>query len=64
MFEKRKAEAEFLTARVHHLGQAMVGTYPREVAEAKVTAALAMARGARSPLRITTDTAGGETTLA
>jgi ATP-dependent Clp protease adapter protein ClpS len=38
-----------------------VGKYAREIAEAKVTAALAMAREAGSPLDITTETAGDET---
>jgi ATP-dependent Clp protease adaptor protein ClpS len=60
VFEKPKAEAEYLTLRVHHVGWAIVGRYAREVAEAKVTAALAMARDAGSPLHITAEAAGGE----
>ncbi len=50
-------EAQRLTATVDREGSAVVGIYPRDIAESKAQAGMAMARAENFPLRITTEDA-------
>lgn len=53
VFDKTEPAARDLMLRVHHSGSAVAGVYAQQIAEAKVAAALAMAREDDAPLRIT-----------
>lgn len=48
-------EALRLTDAVDREGSAVVGVYPRDIAESKAQAGMAMARAENFPLRITTE---------
>lgn len=53
VFRKSQFEAVKLMLMVHHKGQAMVGIYPAQIAETKISAVHSKARDAGFPLRCT-----------
>lgn len=52
-FDKPHVEAARLTLLVHHVGHAVVGTYPRDIAETKVARVVDHARSNGHPLLCT-----------
>lgn len=52
IFHKDGAEAERLMLQVHEAGQAVVGTYPYDIASSKVQAAMVRARKEGYPFRL------------
>ncbi len=57
LFQKSPAEAYRVMMQVHLNGRGVAGIYPWEVAETKVDALLALARGAGHPLQATIEDA-------
>ena len=55
VFKKDAATAERLMLIVHKQGQAVVGTYPYDIAVTKVSRALSMAREEGFPFRMTVE---------
>ncbi len=53
IFRKSEDEAEQITMNVHKKGHGVAGTYPREVADMKVSQVHQMAQAAGYPLRAT-----------
>lgn len=54
-FQKSPAEATHIMLQVHHKGQGVAGTYPRDVAETKVAQVTAEARANEMPLKVTAE---------
>jgi ATP-dependent Clp protease adaptor protein ClpS len=54
-FQKSETEALHIMLTVHHKGSAVVGVYPRDVAETKVALATDEAQKRGMPLMITTE---------
>ena len=57
IFHKDPAEAERLMLLVHRTGSAAIGTYSYDIAASKVNAALARAKEAGYPFRVTMEEA-------
>lgn len=57
IFFMETSDAESATETIDREGSAVVGTYPRDIAESKAAAGIAMARAEHFPLRITTEDA-------
>ena len=55
VFKKDASTAEHLMLMVHKQGQAVVGTYPYDIAVSKVTRALSMATEEGFPFRMTVE---------
>lgn len=53
IFHHTPENAERLMSQVHHKGQAIVGTYPLEIAQTKVTETTKLARENEFPLKCT-----------
>lgn len=53
VYRKPFDEAKRLMFTVHHHGQAVIGTYTKEIAETKVSRTIQMARDAQFPLLCT-----------
>lgn len=52
VFNKSEEDAEILTLKVHHEGEAIVGTYTKDVAVTKAQRAMAQAEACGHPLRV------------
>ncbi len=50
IFNMDEVQANQIMLEIHHLGQAICGVYPREIAEMKVSQVLALARKEEHPL--------------
>ncbi len=50
IFNMDEVQANQIMLEIHHLGQAICGVYPREIAEMKVSQVLALARDEAHPL--------------
>lgn len=57
IFNKNIAQAQTITMRVHEEGQAIVGTYSKEISEQKVLEATTMARYSGYPLKVVSEPA-------
>lgn len=55
IFRKSEEEAEALMLMVHNMGQAVAGTYKKDIAESKVRKATALARENGFPLMLTVE---------
>ncbi|MBQ0049725.1 MAG: ATP-dependent Clp protease adaptor ClpS [Bacteroidales bacterium] len=55
IFRKTRADAEELMMKVHTEGQAIVGTYPLDIAHSKASLAIKLARAEGFPLQITVE---------
>lgn len=56
-FHKTEAEAQTVMLTVHHKGNGVAGTYPRDTAESKVVQVTDFARAQGAPLKLTTEPA-------
>ncbi len=50
IFNMDEVQASQIMLEIHHLGQAICGVYPREIAEMKVSQVLSLARKEEHPL--------------
>lgn len=57
IFKKSEAEAEVLMMKVHHEGKAVVGKYPYDIAQTKVSKAQRRAQAEGFPFRMTVEEA-------
>ena len=57
IFFYEEVEAESLTEKVDREGSAVVGVYPKDIAESKAQAGMDMARAENFPLKLTTENA-------
>ncbi|MGN0030182.1 MAG: ATP-dependent Clp protease adaptor ClpS [Marinilabiliaceae bacterium] len=57
IFFYEEADAEALTEKVDREGSAVVGVYPKDIAESKAQAGMDMARAENFPLKLITENA-------